>query len=225
MAGTKAALLVATALWSTLTGAQRAGTSIPEHHPKLTTSKCTLKGGCRTQNTAVVIDQLSRNTHLEGHADISCGTWEGLNTTVCPDAKTCFKNCVMEGVDYAAHGVTTKGDALTLNMFMPGADGTPSSVSPRVYLLDEGESKYADLKLLNRELAYDADVSKLVCGMNGALYLSEMDMSGGQGPLNTAGAAYGTGYCDAQCFSIPWINGVVSNATVTARRPPQTRAV
>jgi cellulase len=34
--------------------------------------------------------------------------------------------------------------------------------------------------------------------MNGALYLSEMDMSGGRNEYNP-GAAYGGGYCDAQC--------------------------
>lgn len=36
--------------------------------------------------------------------------------------------------------------------------------------------------------------------MNGALYLSEMDMSGGMNEYNP-GAAYGGGYCDAQCFN------------------------
>jgi hypothetical protein len=36
--------------------------------------------------------------------------------------------------------------------------------------------------------------------MNGALYLSEMHMSGGRNEYNP-GASYGGGYCDAQCFS------------------------
>jgi cellulose 1,4-beta-cellobiosidase len=33
----------------------------------------------------------------------------------------------------------------------------------------------------------------------GALYMSEMSATGSASKLNTAGAKYGTGYCDAQC--------------------------
>ncbi|KAK7420691.1 hypothetical protein QQZ08_010272 [Neonectria magnoliae] len=53
-------------------------------------------------------------------------------------------------------------------------------------------------------------MSELPCGMNSALYLSEMLQDGGQSlsPLNKAGAYYGTGYCDAQCYVTPFINGV-----------------
>merc|ERR1712029_866391 len=44
------------------------------------------------------------------------------------------------------------------------------------------------------------DVSSLGCGLNGAMYFVEMPQNGGKdGDLNTAGAKYGTGYCDAQC--------------------------
>jgi cellulase len=90
------------------------------------------------------------------------------------------------------------------------SNGAISSVSPRVYLLDESGKNYDLLKLLNQELSFDVDVSSLVCGMNGALYLSEMLKSGGRSNLNPAGAQYGTGYCDAQCFTNPWINGVAN---------------
>jgi cellulase len=51
--------------------------------------------------------------------------------------------------------------------------------------------------------------------MNGALYLSDMDPTGGLGRLNKAGAAYGTGYCDAQCFTDPFLNGVVCSPFIT----------
>ena len=39
------------------------------------------------------------------------------------------------------------------------------------------------------------------CGLNGALYFVEMAKDGGKSKYagNKAGAAYGTGYCDAQC--------------------------
>ncbi len=70
-----------------------------------------------------------------------------------------------------------------------------SVTSPRLYLLAEGEKKYRDAAASGKEVSFDADVFKLPCGMNGALYLSEMEADGGQAknPLNTAGAAYGTG--------------------------------
>jgi cellulase len=35
-----------------------------------------------------------------------------------------------------------------------------------------------------------------------------MAADGGKSTLNPGGAAYGTGYCDAQCYVTPWINGV-----------------
>ena len=62
--------------------------------------------------------------------------------------------------------------------------------------------------LPNKEFTFDVDVSKLPCGLNGALYFVEMEESGGSYPTNTAGASYGTGYCDAQCpHDMKWING------------------
>ena len=39
---------------------------------------------------------------------------------------------------------------------------------------------------------------------------TEMNETGARGGLNPAGARYGTGYCDAQCPKLPFINGVVS---------------
>lgn len=62
-------------------------------------------------------------------------------------------------------------------------------------------NQYEKFKLLNQEFAFDVDVSNLPCGLNGALYFVDMESDGGSGqyPQNKAGAAYGTGYCDAQC--------------------------
>jgi cellulase len=108
--------------------------------------------------------------------------------------------------NYADYGVTTKGAELTMTMF--GKNGVSS---PRIYLLSENKKKYEILKLTNQEFSFDVDVSKLPCGMNGALYLSEMEADGGKSKLNPGGATYGTGYCDAQCFVTPWVNGVVSS--------------
>lgn len=64
--------------------------------------------------------------------------------------------------------------------------------------------------LLNKEFTFDADSSRLDCGLNGALYFVEMEEDGGlsEYATNLAGAAYGTGYCDAQCpHDMKWIDG------------------
>ena len=72
---------------------------------------------------------------------------------------------------------------------------------------------YQEFQLLNNEFAFDVDVSQLPCGLNGALYFSEMASDGGasQFPTNKAGAKYGTGYCDSQCpRDLKFIDGQVS---------------
>jgi cellulase len=195
--------LVASALLG-LAAAQHPGSG-PENHPRLTTWKCTIAGGCIEQNSAIVADALSHWVHQVDTPSLGCGDWGNPpNSTVCPDAETCQKNCVMEGIaDYSQNGVTTDGAALTLDMLADNGN----TLSPRVYLLSEDEQTYEMIQLTGNELAFDVDVSKLPCGMNGALYLSEMLEDGGKSDLNTGGAYYGTGYCDAQCFTTPFING------------------
>ena len=44
-----------------------------------------------------------------------------------------------------------------------------------------------------------------------ALYLSEMSPNGSASQLNKSGAAYETGYCDAQCGVANFVNGVLSS--------------
>lgn len=61
------------------------------------------------------------------------------------------------------------GNVLTLNIFTQSGNVTSAS-SPRVYLLAENET-YDMFKLLNQEIAFDIDVSRVLCGINGALYL------------------------------------------------------
>lgn len=65
-------------------------------------------------------------------------------------------------------------------------------------------------QLMNQEFTFDVDVSKLDCGLNGALYFVDMDEDGSasQHSTNKGGAKYGTGYCDAQCpHDVKWIYG------------------
>jgi cellulase len=179
----------------------------PEVHPRLKTWKCTVDGGCVEQNSAIVIDALSHPVYQVDNPSLGCGDWGNApNVTVCPDAETCQANCRMDGIsDYARVGVTTSGASLTLDMLNDRGD----TLSPRVYLLSEDEQTYEMIQLTGQEFTFDVDASKLPCGMNGALYLSEMLEDGGKSTLNTGGAYYGTGYCDAQCFTTPFINGEV----------------
>ncbi|KAF2201811.1 endoglucanase-like protein [Delitschia confertaspora ATCC 74209] len=176
-----------------------------EVHPKLQTWKCTNRGGCVRQNTAIVLDAASHWIHQANDTTKGCGNWgEAADKVACPDEATCAKNCIIEGIsDYSENGITTQGGSLTLNMY--GKNGVSS---PRVYLLAEDEKNYELLKLVGKEFTFDVDASKLPCGMNGALYFSEMEKAGGRSKLNPGGAAYGTGYCDAQCYVTPWVNGV-----------------
>ncbi|KAL2816289.1 concanavalin A-like lectin/glucanase domain-containing protein [Aspergillus granulosus] len=209
--------LVAVALAALpLISAQQIGT--PERRPLLDTWKCTTARGCIKQKTSVVLDAATHPIHQIG-SDTPCAVGGTLDPDLCPDKETCASNCVIDGIpDYSAHGVTTRGGRLTLKQYLRDpATGSLTSVSPRVYLVDEGGRKpkgrkaakdYEMLHLLNQEFTFDVDVSGLPCGMNGALYLSEMEPEGGRSQsLNPAGASYGTGYCDAQCYVHPWING------------------
>jgi len=190
-----------------LVSAQQIGTAIPEVHPKLPTQFCTLKGGCARMQTSLVTDALSRSLHAVGQTNTPCNV---NNRTLCPTAEACSQNCALEGYDYAANGVTTNGNAMTLKLFGPNTNGSGVKVlSPRVYLLAPDEKNYQMLKLNNQEFTYDVDMSKAGCGVNGALYLSEMEESGFRSAANPAGAQYGTGYCDAQCFNTTFINGLV----------------
>ncbi|KAK5131019.1 hypothetical protein LTR08_001369 [Meristemomyces frigidus] len=191
-----------------LVAAQQIG-RVREVHPRFPTEICTNKHGCVTHQTSIVLDALSHpieNVHTGASCENSTG---GFSSTACPSAEACAQNCALEGANYAQHGVQAHGDSMTLHQYL-NINGTETSVSPRLYLLDPTGNDYSLLKLLNQEVSFTVDVSNLPCGMNGALYLSAMDGSGGRSRLNPAGATYGTGYCDAQCPKSAWINGVAN---------------
>ncbi|KAK3367538.1 glycoside hydrolase family 7 protein [Podospora didyma] len=180
------------------TGLAQSLASDPEAHPLLPTWKCTKSGGCVQQNTSVVLDFEYRNVHTIG-GSTSCKTGNKLNQAQCPNAETCAKNCVVEPADYAAMGVSTSGNAVTMYHYVK-TNGKLNSASPRIYLLD-ANGKYVMMNLLNAELSVDVDLSTLPCGENGAFYLSEMTADGSKNPgqFNVGGAGAGNGYCDAQC--------------------------
>ncbi|KAK3337044.1 glycoside hydrolase [Cercophora scortea] len=187
---------------------QQVGTVTAEKHPSLPIEVCTKAGSCKKESTEVTLDSNWRWTHAtSGYTN--CYTGSSWNATACPDGKTCAANCALDGAEYAkTYGITTPSTgALKLNFVTKNDNG--ANVGSRVYLMASA-SKYRMFNLLNKEFTLDVDVSKLPCGLNGAVYFSEMDEDGGLSKYKTnkAGAKYGTGYCDAQCPSdIKFING------------------
>ncbi|KAF8148440.1 cellobiohydrolase I-II [Crassisporium funariophilum] len=188
--------------------AQLVGTYQTETHPKLPWQRCTGSGSCTTVSAGnVVLDSNWRWVHnKDGYTN--CYTGNTWNATICPNNKACATNCAVDGADYSAtYGITTSGNALTMKFITNNANG--KNIGSRVYLM-ASDTKYEMFKLLNQEFTFDVDVSKLPCGLNGALYFSQMDEDGGLSRFSTnkAGAKYGTGYCDSQCpRDIKFING------------------
>lgn len=205
--------LVALSLIVTALG-QQVGTQQAENHPQLQWSQCT-SGGCTVQgSSSVVLDSNWRWLHTtSGYTNCYTGnTWD---TSLCPDGQTCAQNCALDGADYpGTYGITSSGNALTLKFV---TQGQQKNIGSRVYLMAD-ETHYQMFKLLNKEFTFDVDLSALPCGLNGALYFSEMDADGGMSKYSTnrAGAKYGTGYCDSQCpRDIKFINGEVSYRPVS----------
>ncbi|KLU90884.1 hypothetical protein MAPG_09409 [Magnaporthiopsis poae ATCC 64411] len=201
-------------IFAAFAGAQQVGEGT-EAHPELPTRFCTKAGGCVTKQTKIVAKAENHNMYWDGDKKKTCES--AFNTTSeCAfngDATACTKKCFIEPIsNYSTIGVSTKGDALTLKLFMPNSNGTGyTRINPQVHLLAEDAKNYEMFKLVNQELTFDVDMSALTCGLNGALYFSEMEPSGSRSELNPAGAAHGTGYCDAQCFTTPaYINGLAN---------------
>lgn len=207
MAPSTFTLAVVSALLRTLAVAQQAPT--PDSIQSLPTYTCTITGGCVEQNTHVVFEWPYHWIHTIGGYD-SCTTSNGeLNSTLCGTAEDCYNNCEIAPGNYTGLGITTSGSSLTLYQY--GNDsGTINNKSPNVMLLDSAGENYVNVQLLGRELSFDVDISLLPCGENGALFLSEMDFTGGRNEYNPAGASYGFGSCDAQCSVGQYFNGTVN---------------
>ncbi|POW05784.1 hypothetical protein PSTT_09512 [Puccinia striiformis] len=159
----------------------------------------------------------------------NCYTGNLWDATLCPTGEACAANCALDGANYKdTYGVTTTpNNGLKLAFITNG----PYSKNFGSRLYFTVKDKYFMFKLKNKEFSFTVDVSKLPCGLNGALYFSAMDENGGltsgagsdsgdKGSSdkpgagaskkggNFAGAKYGTGYCDAQCpQDVKWIGG------------------
>jgi cellulose 1,4-beta-cellobiosidase len=187
--------------------AQQTGTQTPESHPILSIQKCALGNSCQVQSTSITLDANWRWLHTTSGTK-NCYTGNMWDASLCPDPVICAGSCALDGADYAGtYGIASTGSALTLKFVTHGPYST--NIGSRVYLMAD-DTSYQMFNLLNQEFTFDVDVSNLPCGLNGALYFTEMDADGGSSkyPSNKAGAKYGTGYCDAQCpRDIKFING------------------
>jgi len=180
-------------------------------NPPLQLEECTGKEECTVVKTKVTMDQNWRWVHdVNGYEN--CYTGNQWDSGKCPDPETCSRNCAVDGIDdtdwKGTYGVKTDGKEMQLNFVTQGPYS--KNIGQRLFLLDENEEEYRMFHLKNREFTMDVDVSQLGCGLNGAVYFVEMDADGGKSkyPPNKAGAAYGTGYCDAQCpHDLKFING------------------
>jgi len=87
---------------------------------------------------------------------------------------------------------------LTLKFVTKGSYST--NIGSRTYLM-ASDTKYQMFNLIGKEFSFDVDVSKLPCGLNGALYFVEMEEDGGMSKNsgNKAGAKYGTGMLIYEC--------------------------
>nr|ADB85437.1 GH7 family protein [Limnoria quadripunctata] len=175
---------------------QQAGTETEEYHLPLT-----WENGGSSVSASVVIDSNWRWTHSTEDTT-NCYDGNEWDSTLCPDADTCTENCAIDGVDQGTwgdtYGITSSGSQITLTFVTEGEYST--DIGSRVFLMADDDN-YQIFNLLDQEFSFDVDASNLPCGLNGALYFVSMDEDGGTSKYstNTAGAKYGTGYCDAQC--------------------------
>ena len=182
----------------TLGLAQQAGRFTPEEPPTILTRECSRSGYQRTcvdLSHVAILDAnwrwLHRNEDYRNCYDY--GRWE---PSLCSNADECARSCALEGVSLQKYADTYGVFPIERGIELQYVTG--SNVGTRLYLARGAE--YSTLRLKNREISVQVDVSELPCGLNAALYLVQMDAKGGLGQgANRAGASYGTGYGDAQC--------------------------
>jgi len=202
-----------------LAAAQQPGTMQAEVHPEMWMQECTASG-CDWQKGGVVLDANWRWVNKEGeNCYLDDSTWD---PATCSDPLACAQTCGVEGADYSGtYGIRTNSYKDGVNLKFVTKGDYSSNFGSRLYVMD-GEDTYKMFRLKNREFTLTADVSNLPCGLNGAVYFVEMDQRGDwDGKGNTAGAKYGTGYCDAQCpHDIKFIKGEANTVNWNATNNP-----
>lgn len=173
--------------------AQQACSSTVETHPSLSWQRCAAGGTCSNVQASVVLDSNWRWAHTV-QGSTNCYDGNVWDESICTSNSVCASKCCVDGADYTGtYGVTTSGNSLNLKFVTEHAYG--KTIGSRVYLMEAGsQTKYQTFDLLGNEFTFDVDVSKLPCGLNGALYFVTMDADGGLSKYsgNKAGAKYGS---------------------------------
>lgn len=166
-----------------------------ENPPAFNIQECSTSGCTANSNSGLVIDANWRYLH-ETTGYQNCYTGDSWDASLCPDPDSCAKNCCLDGVDYSGDsGINAVSGGVSLGFVTTTQYG--KSVGSRLYITEGDE--YMQFKMLDKEIAFDVDVSELECGMNGAVYFVEMKADGELGGNNKGGVPRGTGYCDGQC--------------------------
>eukprot|EP00933_Yihiella_yeosuensis_P025646 TRINITY_DN19896_c0_g1_i1.p1 TRINITY_DN19896_c0_g1~~TRINITY_DN19896_c0_g1_i1.p1 ORF type:complete len:490 (+),score=106.30 TRINITY_DN19896_c0_g1_i1:115-1584(+) len=202
-------LVLLVPMFASVALAQQIGTHVAEQHPEMPFWTCT-SSGCSKETKPIVLDSNWRWIHNGQYTN--CYKDNEWNKELCPDPVSCSKNCHLDGVSSEGYkdtyGINAIPRGLKLDFVKEGKYGT--NYGSRVYLMED-EDTYKIFKMKNKELTLTVDMKRMPCGLNAAVYFVEMDADGGKARsdgLNTAGAKYGTGYCDAQCpHDLKFMNG------------------
>jgi len=180
---------------SMLSAYSMAQESTPPKLLEMPIKTCTVEAGCTTENTKLTLDANWRwYYHPSNHQNCFDNGYKCTNDAECAD---CFITGLKNG-DYDRYGITTNNGALTMSF----ADNPAGNIGARMYLMNTQGTEYRKVdhtSKLEQELSMDVEIDSLGCGLNGAVYYSEMLMDGGKARDGNQGAPYGTGYCDAQC--------------------------
>lgn len=152
----------------------------------------------QTVSAGLTLDSNWRWFHAKSGYE-NCFDGSGWVSKYCPDAKTCDANCVIDGVDSsdwkAPYGVTASGNSVRLNYVTQGPYG--ANVGSRLYITNADGSAYQGFDMRNKQIAFTVDASNLPCGLNGAVYFTEMPLRNPYDSDLTSG--FGVNYGDAQC--------------------------
>jgi len=208
-----------------LIGAQQAGETGDnvEVAPPMAIAHCTKAEGCKIEDANATLDANWRWIYAEQcqgdgpcYSAGNCFTSDAWDSSHCPDGNACAAKCALGGVNakkyISTYGVTPIAGGLKLKFV------TGQNIGSRLYL-SQGTG-YMPFKLKNREFTFDVDASALPCGLNGAVYFVEMKADGSKGGGNSAGAKFGTGYCDAQCpYDVKFVDGEANTEGWSTMRP------
>lgn len=174
-------------------GGMRFNKTTPNHTPLFP-----IKIEGKVLNTSLTIDSNWRRVHLKNDDTKSCFNETGLWN--CLDYKTCIDTCLIDGITMPEWKesfnieIIHENDSSKVQLGLPSSRDAKSG--PRLLLLDESQRKYQPFNLLNKKVSFTVDTSKVGCGLNGALYFTNMDLI--NNISDAAGPSYGMGYSDAQ---------------------------